>query len=68
MGITQQVILDYLKAKAWVNKSALEQKLGIPQSTLSKAVKGAMPLPKKWVAPLANELGLINYFKNKKHG
>lgn len=55
-----KTILDYLKAKPWVNKSALEQLLGIPQSTLSKAVKGTMPLPKKWVAPLAKELGLTN--------
>jgi len=31
---------------------AIEQELGIPSTTLSKAVSGQQMLPKKWVEPL----------------
>lgn len=32
--------------------NSIEGRIGIPQGTLSKVVKGSRPLPKKWIEPL----------------
>lgn len=56
--MTAEKIISHIKAREWISLNALEKKLGIPQSTLSKAVNGERALPKKWVKPLAEELGV----------
>ena len=46
-------MIDWLKSiQALPNFDTIEKDLGIPQGTLSKAVKGKRKLPKKWVQPL----------------
>ena len=46
-------IVNWLKAnKDRLSFRAIEKELGIPDTTLSKAVSGRQELPKKWVEPL----------------
>ena len=40
------------KNESTLNFSAIEKELGIPATTLSKAVRGQQSLPKKWIEPL----------------
>jgi hypothetical protein len=43
-----------IKNKSFLSIRAIEQHLGIPDSTLSKAVNGSQKFPKKWEKPLKN--------------
>lgn len=46
-------IVNWLKVnKDRLSFRAIEKELGIPDTTLSKAVNGRQELPKKWVKPL----------------
>lgn len=46
-------ITEWLRAnKDRLSFRAIEKELGIPDTTLSKAVNGTQELPKKWVEPL----------------
>jgi len=46
-------IVDWLRTnKERLSFRAIEKELGIPDTTLSKAVNGTQELPKKWVEPL----------------
>lgn len=46
-------IVNWLRAnKNRLSFRAIEKELGIPDTTLSKAVNGTQELPKKWVEPL----------------
>ncbi len=40
------------KNKKYLSIRAIEKKLGMPDSTLIKAVNGSQTLPKKWEKPL----------------
>ncbi len=40
------------KNKHRLSFSAIEKELGIPLTTLSKAVRGQQSLPSKWIEPL----------------
>ena len=45
--------IRWLKAnKDRLSFRAIEKELGIPDTTLNKAVSGRQELPKKWVEPL----------------
>lgn len=46
-------IVNWLRAnKERLSFRAIEKELGIPDTTLSKAVLSTQELPKKWVEPL----------------
>ncbi len=46
-------MIDWLKKnKSSLSIRAIEQQLGMPDSTLIKAVNGSQNLPKKWEQPL----------------
>lgn len=46
-------IVDWLTDnKDRLSFRAIEKELGIPDTTLSKAVSGQQELPKKWIEPL----------------
>jgi len=47
------MIVNWLKAnKDRLSFRAIEKELGIPDTTLNKAVSGRQELPKKWAEPL----------------
>jgi len=53
-------VLDFLKKFEHIlSFLAIEKELGIPQSTLHKAVTGVRPLPEKWHPVLKNYLNHI---------
>lgn len=53
--MTAKQLTELLK-KSYLRLAPLERKAGVPQSTLSKAVKGTRDLPENWVAPILKQL------------
>lgn len=49
----------------YVPVKKIEQKLGMPKTTLQKVLKGERELPKKWIKPLEAFFGL-KYISGKK--
>lgn len=54
-------LIEYLKTHPLISLNALEEKLNIPQSTLSKAVKGHRPIPIGYWYKLSLELRDYGY-------
>lgn len=57
-------MIDWIKKnKSFLSIRAIEKHLGMPDSTLSKAVNGSQKLSKKWENPLKD---FINELQNLK--
>jgi len=54
-------LIEYFKTHPLISLNGLEQKLNIPQSTLSKAVKGHRPIPIGYLYKLSLELRDYGY-------
>ena len=54
-------LIEYFKTHPLISLNALEEKLNIPQSTLSKAVKGHRPIPIVYWYKLSLELRDYGY-------
>lgn len=54
-------LLDWIKDHDLISINRLEERAGIPQRSLHKAIKGIRPLPEKYVKPLIKELKKYGY-------
>jgi chromosome partitioning protein len=54
-------LLDWLKDHDLLSINRLEERVGIPQRSLHKAIKGIRPLPEKYEQPLTKELKKYGY-------
>lgn len=57
-------LLDWLNDHDLISINRLEERAGIPQRVLSKALKGTRPLPEKYCKPLAKILKEYGYKTN----
>lgn len=54
-------ILDWIKEHDLLSINRLEERAGIPQRSLHKALNGVRPLPNKYVKPLEKILKKYGY-------
>lgn len=54
-------LLDWIKDHDMLSINRLEERAGIPQRVLAKALKGDRPLPDKYVKPLEKILKKYGY-------
>jgi transcriptional antiterminator len=57
-------IVAFLQQRPLISIHQLEDRLGIPQSTIAKAVKGVRNIPEKHQEGLINELKKYGYGSN----
>jgi hypothetical protein len=54
-------LLDWINKRDLISINRLEERAGIPQRVLSKALKGDRPLPEKYIKPLQKILKDYGY-------
>jgi hypothetical protein len=54
-------LLEWIREHDLLSINRLEERAGVPQRVLSKALKGDRPLPKKYIDPLIKQLKKYGY-------